>query len=149
MQSLDLTDTASKIRDAMAKAFFASAYADQYDEAENPGFSASGCDWLDLMPDDMDPAALHAADTLVMDMLRANGGKNAESLLDFVREHSAGDREATAEMFGHYLAMQAMGHGVGLGDAFGRVVYESVKVPYVEFSGGSLANDYFTNQEES
>ena len=149
MQGLDLTGTASEIRDAMAKVFFARAYADQYEEAENPGFSASGCDWLDLMPDDMDSAALHAADTLVMNLQRANGGKSVESLLGLVREHSAGDREATAEMFGHYLAMQAMGHGVGLGDAFGRVVYESVKVPYVEFSGGSLVNDYFTNQEES
>lgn len=138
--------TTTEIKEAMAKAFFACAYADQYDEADNPGFSPMGCDWLDMLPEDMDPSAAHAADTLAMGIERDNKlplsdvYHRAVEVKDFCR----GDRDLAPAMFGHYLAMQAMGHGVGLDDAFGQAVYHAIKVPYVEFSGCSLAKDYFT-----
>ena len=48
----------------------------------------------------------------------------------------------TIESFGHYAAMQAMGHGVGLNDAFGDCA-EFIAVPYVEFGSHSLEKDYF------
>jgi hypothetical protein len=39
--------------------------------------------------------------------------------------------------------MQAMGHGVGLDDAFGPKARDIVRVPYVEFGSHSLSKDYF------
>ena len=124
-----------------ARAFFASAWADQCEEAEESAM-LSGRDILDVMPDEIDPAAQHAAETLAMDMARANG-KSIADLLAWIAERAEGDREPNAEMFGHYSAMQAMGHGVGLGDAFGSEVYAAVKVPYCEFGSHSLEKDYF------
>ncbi len=140
------------ITESMAKAFFASEYANAYDEAEmngiDTGINPSGCDWMDLMPDEMDSGALKAADSLTRQLVRDNG-KSLDELYDLaeslIETHGGGDRELDQDMFGHYLAMQAMGHGVGLDDAFGRAVYEAIKVPYVECS---LEQDYFGIWEE-
>lgn len=123
-----------------ARAFFASAWADQCDES-GPGVGC-GVEIMDVMPATLDPAAIDAARTLRMDIERENG-RNVADLLAWIKARAQGDRPATMEFFGHYAAMQAMGHGVGLYDAFGRAVYEQVKVPYVEFGSHSLERDYF------
>lgn len=123
-----------------ARAFFASAWADMCDE-DGPGVP-SGAEIMEIMPDEVDPAATHAARTLMMDLERMNRRTIAEMMAD-IQSRADGDRPATLEFFGHYAAMQAMGHGVGLHDAFGREVYESVTVPYVEFGSHSLERDYF------
>ena len=115
-----------------ARAFFASAWADAV------GYSTPGGDIMDDMPDVIDPAAVHAADTLLRDMLRANGCTDAAAML--ARCPDDGDRDHTMEALGHYAAMQAMGHGVGLGDAFGD--HYCLIVPYVEFGDHSLSEDY-------
>lgn len=120
-----------------ARAFFASAWADQVEEN---GAAIRG-EIMDQMPDDIDPAAIHAARTLRMNIERANGKTIAE-LMAYLETVGAGDRPNTAEYFGHYAAMQAMGHGVGLCDAFGSEVYAAMKVPYVEFGSYSLERDY-------
>ena len=127
----------------MARAFFASAWADQEEESGN----AQGGEIMDRMPSAIDPAAIHATRTLAFDMARANG-RNLSEIYDaaetvWIESGREGDRPFNAEMFGHYCAMQAMGHGVGLRDAFGRDVSEFVKVPYVAFSGWALDRDYF------
>lgn len=144
-----MTTSADDIRAAMARAFFASAWADQAEETGNSGI-LSGAEILDVMPDDIDPAAEHAARTLAFDMVRANDGADLESLFEraaaLAEEHGEGDRESTAENFGHYAAMQAMGHGVGLGDAFGSHAYDAIRVPYVEFGAYSLERDYFDDE---
>ena len=156
-----MTTINETIRTAMAKAFFASAWADMQDEKEQDDSSKvnlSGKEIFDVMPDEIDPAALHAAKTLEFDLSRDNpfwrahlGEADFENfLLDlFERAQSLqeqfeckGDRDLTPENFGHYLAMQAMGHGVGLADAFGDAVYSAIKVPYVEFGSHSLERDY-------
>ena len=124
-----------------ARAFFASAWADAADNAVN-GPNLSGCEIMDVMPDDIDPAAVHAARTLRMGIERINKLTVTE-MLQAIEVLAHGDRPATMEFFGHYSAMQAMGHGVGLRDAFGSEVYESVKVPYIEFGEHSLERDYF------
>jgi len=124
-----------------AKAFFASAWADAADESENSPIG-SGTEIMDAMPDDIDPAALHAAKTLRMDIEHKNGARVA-ALLAHIVLIGDGDRPNTMEYFGHYAAMQAMGHGVGLHDAFGDAVYQLVRVPYVEFGSYSLQKDYF------
>lgn len=117
-----------------SRAFFASAWADAVEE--------SG-EIMSQMPIDIDPAAIHAAETLLNDMLRANNVSEAATLLCMVGA-SEGDRPATMEYFAHYAAMQAMGHGVGLADAFGHDASERVRVPYVEFGDYSLEKDYTT-----
>lgn len=120
-----------------ALAFFASAWADQVEEN---GQTLRG-EIMDQLPAQIDPAAIHAAKTLAMDIERANG-KTLGELLDFIDDNGNGDRPNTAEYFGHYAAMQAMGHGVGLYDAFGGEVYKAIKVPYIEFGSHSLERDY-------
>jgi hypothetical protein len=136
---------------AMAKAFFASAWADQVEDTDDPNApNLSGQEIMDVMPDEIDPAATHAATTLRMDMERVNNlpMQNIYERVRMIRDRRQGDRPMTPAMFGHYCAMQAMGHGVGLGDAFGEDVYEAIKVPYVEFGMGSLEKDYFKPRRE-
>jgi hypothetical protein len=139
--------TSDEIKLNMARAFFASAWADLQDEKDPDDETAvnlSGREIMDAMPDDMDPAAVHAASTLLMDMERLNG-KPISDVYHYaveVKELCRGDRTLNPEMFGHYCAMQAMGHGVGLWDAFGDAVYQAIKVPYVEFGSHSLERDY-------
>lgn len=48
--------------------------------------------------------------------------------VDIANASPGGDRDPTEENFGWYAAMQAMGHGVGLNDAFGF----RVEVPHAE-----------------
>lgn len=157
-----------KIRTAMAKAFFASAWADMQDEKDaddETRVNLSGREIMDVMPATIDPAAEHAARTLEFDLARANpfwraepGKADAENFLSALFERAKetqrvvlsntndrrriGDRDLTPELFGHYLAMQAMGSGVGLYDSFGRAVEKAITVPYVEFGSHSLTNDY-------
>ncbi len=124
-----------------ALAFFACAWADAADESEESPIGP-GAEIMDLVPVDIDPAALHAARTLRMDIERINGA-SVDELMTRIESMADGDRPATMEFFGHYAATQAMGHGVGLHDAFGSEVYETIKVPYCEFGSHSLERDYF------
>jgi hypothetical protein len=140
-ETMENKDITAEIESNMARAFFASAWADAAEECEN-GPNLSGCEILDVMPETIDPAAMHAARTLRFDIERENG-KPITAILAWVADNADGDREPTAEMFGHYCAMQAMGHGVGLYDAFGSTVHDSIRVPYVEFGQHSLQRDYF------
>lgn len=126
-----------------ARAFFASAWADAVEESESPDApNLSGKEIMSEMPAEIDSAAVHAARTLRCDMERTNG-KTIDALMALIVAQGDGDRANTPEMFGHYAAMQAMGHGVGLSDAFGDAIYQSVRVPYCEFGSHSLSRDYF------
>lgn len=136
-----------EIQQAMAKAFFASAWADQCEEAGESGM-LSGQEIMDVMPATLDPAALSAARTLAAEMVRLNGA-SLDSLLERIAEIADGDREPTADNFGHYAAMQAMGHGVGLYDAFGRAIYEAIRVPYIEFNSCNLERTYFEAADDA
>ena len=126
-----------------ARAFFASAWADQEEESGN----AQGGEIMDRMPEEIDPAAIYAARTLAMDIEHENR-KTIAKLMELVETMGCGDRPATVEYFGHYCAMQAMGHGVGLYDAFGEIVANVISVPYVAFGGYSLERDYFEQEGE-
>ena len=139
-----VTTTETEIREHMARAFFASAWADAAEEAGDPPRG----EIMDLMPSELDPAAIKAADALAADLARVNG-KSLDELMAVVERAGDGDRDNTAEMFGHYAAMQAMGHGVGLYDAFGSAVDDAIKVPRVEFGSLDLSRDYFSEDEES
>jgi hypothetical protein len=127
---------AGHILKGMALAFFACAYADQADECGQP---MSG-EIISQLPDALDPAALHAASTLKMDMERVNGD-DIETLYTRFPGTTDDPRE-----WGHYAAMQAMGHGVSLRD-YG-ISDDQVKVPYTEFGSHSLEQDYFEPEDE-
>ena len=121
------------IREGMARAFFACAWADQADEAENRGINTPlgpGVDIMNVMPTEIDSSAYHAADTLISEMESSNN----MSITDLFCSTGI----LLPEVFGHYAAMQAMGHGVGLRD-----FNIEITVPHVEFGGHSLDKDYF------
>lgn len=148
-KSFDMTPEEQEVNDFehhAARAFFACAWADLADECNADAWPA-GAEIMDYMPADVDPAAVHAARTLRMDIERINGASIFD-LMAIVEGEGDGDRPNTVEYFGHYAAMQAMGHGVGLRDAFGADVADKIKTPYVEFSSASLEKDYFTVQGE-
>lgn len=140
-------ETRDEIQAAMARAFFASAWADACEEAGEAS-RLSGCEIMDVMPDDIDPAALSAAESLA-NQIEAMNGKSLADLLAFIETNAAGDREPSADLFGHYCAMQAMGHGVGLYDAFGKGIYDTIRIPYHEFGSCYLERDYFAADGEA
>lgn len=142
--------TKMKIRRAAALAFFASAYADLMEEAGAP---LRG-EIMDQLPVIIDPAALHAADTLIMQFIgqfdfTEPGLSDTQKMAAlymraaniFNENPCDADRELDPDNFGHYLAMQAMGTGVGL-ESFGNAVRDALPVPYVEFGSHSLEVDY-------
>lgn len=134
----------AQIKRGMALAFFASAYADLCDDHGEP---LRG-EIMDQLPDEMDPGATAAADTLAQGLGIISGKVcrliGLESLYAIVEamDSEGADRELSPELFGHYCAMQAMGHGVGL-ESFGHEVRGAVRVPYVEFSQFDLEHEYF------
>ena len=133
------------ILEGMARAFFACAWADQ---AEEEGISLQG-EIMDQIPLAIDPAAMHAAHTLYMDFernLHDAHGEHDTLCGDFVREYGVDKMEGVTlkereKLFGHYAAMQAMGHGVGLWEYCAHQI--SDHVPYTEFGSYSLERDYF------
>jgi len=140
------------IAQSMAFTFFTSAFADQYDNADEDCPNKArighmgGRDFADVVPIKCDLAAEHAAFTLICDMERANGVRSIEDLYYesfLASEFQASYKERTPENFGRYAAMQAMGHGIGLEEIGMR---GQVKVPYLEFGMYSLDQDYFTLQ---
>ena len=112
-----------------AKAFFGSAWANMQDNAleDAETVNLSGCEILDVMPE-VDPSAIEYAETLIEETERLNK-MSIEDILELCASDTDGcDRECNAEMFGHYLAMHAMGSGVGLES----VTNELIKTPYAE-----------------
>lgn len=145
--------THSQIVAGMARAFFLSAFSEQCDEAGH-GRRFSGRDYAEELPAIIDSAALHAAETLANDMANANypgwtanprkipGFPIVALFLRALASQTSGER-LTPALFGHYAAMQSLGHGVGLFD-YG---VKSVAVPYVAFGSYSLACDYWHETE--
>ena len=131
-----------QILDGMAKAFFATAYAD---EAEECGEPLRG-EVFDYLPEEIDPSALHAANTLYMQFEGNMGHCKLHGAYIWLHgvEQIAKQRplDNEFELFGHYAAMQAMGHGVGFFD-FDITSNIVDKVPTIEFGSYSLEKDYF------
>jgi hypothetical protein len=141
-----MTDTATdpvrdEIMEHMARAFFACAWADWTDEF-GEGTQGNGVDIMDEMPETIDGAATLAAAELTRKLEALHGRGIADIFVaakTISRRHKGyqgGDRRRTAEMFGHYAAMGAMGHGVSLYDALGTKAAEYVNTHacYMEFS---------------
>jgi hypothetical protein len=152
MEKLNQTSVALEVKQGMARAFFISAYADAWEEADDSSEnkrqlgSVAGLDWAVFAPKENDPAAQRAADELEVMLKNDNGATDLAELYHRAmdaKELCQGDKDMNPHNFGHYLAMQAMGHGVGLADAFGDAVYDMVKVAYLEFGYLHLDREYF------
>ena len=88
----------------------------------------SGVEVMDIVPP-TPPDALAKAEALIGGIERANA-RPIESLC------LMGHYATEPRLFGHYAAMQALGHGVGLGDD--GPGYRGVRVPYIEYQGLSI-----------
>lgn len=115
-----------ELNDSIARTLFVTAWADR---EESEGRTYPGKELFDVAP----PApaeAYHAA----AELIRSTEVKNRR-LIDTIykRALEASKREdssSTLEEFGYLLAMQALGHGVGLEDEFPG---HGVEVPNFEF----------------
>lgn len=124
------------IKLGMFRALFVSAWAEQGEEA---GESFSGMELMDIAPIVADTASLHAARTLAFDMERVNGGRPLAELF----ASYPGTLYDDPGKWGHYAAMQAMGHGVGLWEYGIKTGPGALAMPRIEFGGYSLDTDYF------
>lgn len=94
-----------------------------------------GEDWDDFAPPTGEPARAKARD-LIREIEKQNGLENiADPFALIAAEYALGKtaghtEEPTADLFGHYLAMEALGHGVGWSDSHPD---HDLKVPDVEF----------------
>ena len=115
-----------EILQSMARTLFVTAYADAVDEGEIDGPSAGGGeDWMDVAPEASPETAEHAlklAERMLAEFLKLNGGTLESLCEEWCSPESqtyANGREHDADLFGHYIAMQSLGHGVGLNDDTG------------------------------
>jgi hypothetical protein len=120
------------IQDAMARAFFVSAWAESEEEL---GHSHSGEELMDIAPETA-PEAEDAAEELVKAMEEENGMSVEDMFLQAAEAQGLSEEEAEEddemmEDFGHTTAMQAMGHGVSWSDDYKP---HGLKVPRHEFS---------------
>lgn len=95
------------IFEGMARAMYVSDWANRQEEK---GISLRG-ELMDQAPA-TSPDARAAAKVLTQDFLKANKVKSLTDLYAMALNAGASGRKSDAGTFGHYLAMQAMGHGV-------------------------------------
>jgi hypothetical protein len=155
---------ADEILEGAARALFVSAYADAAERAEEDGEEFDGDtpgpgeDWLDYAPDTPAEAAAQAGKLLatVANLNLAHGEADPVSNLtsedsilrglcaDWIQAGGTGDRFGSPEfIFGFYLAMEALGHGVGLSDNLPTdSKYKSPRTPMVDgiFDGGEYCS---------
>jgi hypothetical protein len=138
----------SYVVDGMARALYVTAYADAVENHEIAGSGAgAGEDWMDVAPATPDYARDHAL--MLAGRLAEKNGMSLVCLLYQAGKADGIDTDAKpleadapywyerresrhvnyAEAFGHYLAMQSLGHGVSWFDNHGRF---DLKTPYIE-----------------
>lgn len=129
----------------MAKAFFASAWAQYEDEY---GEGTGGGEIMNIMPGEIDPEAHIAAKALAEQMEKQYEASLPE-LLEKAKAnpYQYADRPCNPEMFGHYAAMQAMGHGVGLESVCDRSAFPDL--PYIEFGYYYLDPEKYPRNEDA
>lgn len=133
----DGTGIAAQIARGMALAFFARAFEELTGHLAQHGGAE--------LPEEIDPAAEHAAFTLACDLRIKNDATDLAQLYERARlAHRTGEGNAdmTPALFGSYLALQSMTGGDILAEAFGTHVADAIQVPYVEFGAHSLERDY-------
>jgi hypothetical protein len=130
------TDLRHAIACAMARAMFVTNYADLADENEGLPRAMSGQDWMMVAPDTPEEY-VHEAYRLMGRLEQANG-MNIHALFAKVCQLDGASYTATpsggeyVRDFGHCIAMEAMGTGVGWADDHAE---HGLKVPLIEVHG--------------
>jgi hypothetical protein len=132
MATDDYTET---ILDAMARAFFVSAWANWEDEYGDTNLA--GVELMDVAPE-TEKEAIDAAAKLYTEIEQINNIDLGEFIPPGFTESNYDD--SAARVFGHYLAMEAMGHGVSWSDDHEA---HGLNVPYLEFSFLDLDPDKY------
>lgn len=125
-------DYERQIIDAMARAMFVTTWADRMEE-RGLGHKLSGQKLMDIAPK-TSRDALAAAKKLAAMFAKANEGASMNDL--YARAlNVAGKRrgDTSPHSFGHYMAMEAMGHGVSWTDDHPEF---KVNIPYFEYYPG-------------
>jgi hypothetical protein len=133
----DFAAIAAQVARGMALAFFARAFEELTGHLTQYGGAK--------LPDDIDPAAEHAAFTLGCGLREKNDLLDMDQLYERARlAHRTGEGNAdmTPGLFGAYLALRSMTGGDILTEAFGARVAALIDVPHVEFGAHSLERDY-------
>lgn len=138
----------SSLRDAFltgaARAFFVSAYVDFVEDSNRKGYPRPGPreDWMDFAP----PTPLNAY-VLAGELWCSIEALNHKSMhVIFQLASKADGVELDANDFGHYMAMEAMGHGVSWFDDHGRF---DLKVPSMDVGQFSFDEDAYKARRRS
>ena len=132
------------IVESIARTLYVSSYADACENEEAFGdlvfdrseAAGSGEDWLETVRSATPPAALKTAQDIVSDFEASNKRTLEDACAEWLRV--AYDKiplfDADEQTFGHYLAMQALGHGVGLWDEVDQPEGSAFDVGFYEFT---------------
>jgi hypothetical protein len=102
------------IFESAARALFVNAWADREEEE---GRTYPGQELMEVAPETPDDARLAAA-SLFKSTELVNKKQIENLYFRALKLSGKEDNEHWRDLFGHYLAMEALGHGVGLGDEF-------------------------------
>lgn len=103
-----------EIAEAIARTLWLCAYSDAVDSGTVTGPDArGGMDWDDVTPDGFPPEALKVAERIIHRVELATREGITVTAEAWHRNTYAG---VDIDRFGHCLALQAVGHGVGLED---------------------------------
>ncbi len=106
----------TEIIDSAARAFFVQAWASWCDEHPKAQPRAGGGqDWMEHSPPT--PPFARKLGVSLIDAIERKNGSDIETIYKRVAAMPGKHyREPTPDQFGHYLAMEVLGHGVGWSD---------------------------------
>lgn len=137
-----------EILESIARTLFVCAMADAIENPESelygsPQGASHGQDWFDTVTDETPASADVAAEKIVADFETVNGWTvetAAIAWLALAKPYAV--RTHNADSFGHYLAMEYLGHGVGLWDdtpiGVSAETVDGFKTGYMAFSEWDL-----------
>lgn len=119
-----------KLREKIIRAAARALFVDAWDSSEREEGREHRGELMDLAPDTI-PSAYEKAEDLIAEFERLNT-KSVDQMYKHAAELSPEDhlKDPIPEDFGHYTAMQALGHGVSWGDDHPE---HGFKVPYTEY----------------
>jgi hypothetical protein len=130
-----------------ARCFFVVAFADfvEEEERESDGYdypsARGGEDWMDVAPERTPPAAYADAGALWASLRTLNKATAPCGVISLIDQAAKADgvEEIDVNDFGHYCAMQALGHGVCWFDSHEKFPLE---IPHMDGGGGYAVEAY-------
>ncbi|EMA2595342.1 TPA: hypothetical protein ACGJRU_003090 [Pseudomonas aeruginosa] len=122
----------TRIQEEFARTLFVVTLADTAEEVGYPGIS--GADWFNLVTTETPEPAMRAADYLIRKLEHENQCTVVDLLRRALGANPDDDKTELLKKFGHYIPMEAMGHGVSWTDS-----QEPFQITYpTYFSAGDL-----------